>query len=181
MMMILTAIVFSLIPPTGRIFPVRDNSPVIATFCRTDRLVARDNNAVTIVQPALGPSLGVAPWNQNKKWNQWLLHWHLPYNYKLSDNINDNLKTLQERQKPNRQIIKTFGRLTPSQLFHESMDLQYILNAYLRNMHVQMRVEQEAVLGLLGHEEGFGKGWCNLSAFLHHVAKLPCRRTRSNA
>ena len=70
MMMILTAIVFSLIPPTGRIFPVRDNSPVIATFWRTDWLVASDNNAVTIVQPALGPSLGVAPWNHNKTWNQ---------------------------------------------------------------------------------------------------------------
>ena len=38
------------------------------------------------------------------------------------------------------------------------MDIQYILKAYLRNMHVQMGVEQEAVLGLLGHEEGFGKG-----------------------
>lgn len=57
----LTAIVFSLIPPTGRIFPVRDTSPVMATFCRTGMLVAKDSRAVTIVQPALGPSLGVAP------------------------------------------------------------------------------------------------------------------------
>lgn len=65
--MILTAIVFSLMPPTGRIFPVRDSSPVIATFWRTDRFIASDNNAVTIVQPALGPSLGVAPWKQNHR------------------------------------------------------------------------------------------------------------------
>lgn len=58
---LLTAIVFSLIPPTGSILPVSDTSPVMATFWRTGRLVARDNNAVTMVQPALGPSLGVAP------------------------------------------------------------------------------------------------------------------------
>lgn len=48
-------------PPTGRIFPVRDTSPVMATFSRTGVLVARDSRAVTMVQPALGPSLGVAP------------------------------------------------------------------------------------------------------------------------
>ena len=42
-------------------FPVRDTSPVIAKFCRTGLFVARDNNAVIIVQPAEGPSLGVAP------------------------------------------------------------------------------------------------------------------------
>ncbi len=57
----LTAIVFSLIPPTGSILPVSDTSPVMATFWRTGWLVARDNSAVTIVQPALGPSFGVAP------------------------------------------------------------------------------------------------------------------------
>lgn len=69
-----TAIVFSLIPPTGRILPVSDTSPVIATFWRTDRLVARDNNAVTIVQPALGPSLGVAPCQNKQKKNRKLLY-----------------------------------------------------------------------------------------------------------
>lgn len=57
----LTAIVFSLIPPTGRTFPVRETSPVIATSCRIGTPLARDRSAVTIVQPALGPSFGVAP------------------------------------------------------------------------------------------------------------------------
>lgn len=60
--LVLTAIVFSLIPPTGSILPVSDTSPVMATFSRTGWLVAKDNKAVTMVQPALGPSLGVAPW-----------------------------------------------------------------------------------------------------------------------
>ena len=58
---VLTAIVFSLIPPTGRTLPVSETSPVMATFCRIGFPVANDNRAVTIVQPALGPSLGVAP------------------------------------------------------------------------------------------------------------------------
>lgn len=57
----LTAIVFSLIPPTGRIFPVNDTSPVMATFCLTGQFMARDSRAVTMVHPALGPSFGVAP------------------------------------------------------------------------------------------------------------------------
>lgn len=56
--------VFSLIPPTGRIFPVRDTSPVMATFWRAGVLVAKDSRAVTMVHPALGPSLGVAPWTE---------------------------------------------------------------------------------------------------------------------
>jgi len=63
----LTAIVFSLIPPTGRTFPVRETSPVIATSCRTGMSFARDKSAVTTVQPALGPSLGVAPYNTSIK------------------------------------------------------------------------------------------------------------------
>jgi len=63
----LTAIVFSLIPPTGRIFPIRETSPVIATFCRIGTSFARDRSAVTIVQPALGPSFGVAPYKPNFK------------------------------------------------------------------------------------------------------------------
>ena len=63
---ILTAMVFSLIPPTGSTFPVRDISPVMAMFCLTGLSIARDSRAVTRVQPALGPSLGVEPWKQRK-------------------------------------------------------------------------------------------------------------------
>jgi len=63
----LTAIVFSLIPPTGRTFPVRETSPVIAMSCHTGMSFARDKSAVTIVQPALGPSLGVAPYKTSIK------------------------------------------------------------------------------------------------------------------
>jgi len=63
----LTAIVFSLIPPTGRIFPVNDTSPVMATFCLTGQFMASDSKAVTIVHPALGPSFGVAPCLRGKK------------------------------------------------------------------------------------------------------------------
>lgn len=57
----ITAIVFSLMPPTGKIFPINEISPVIATSCRMGTFFAKDKSAVTIVQPALGPSLGVAP------------------------------------------------------------------------------------------------------------------------
>ena len=57
----LTAMIFSLIPPTGNTFPVRDTSPVIATFCLTGLSIARESKAEMIVTPALGPSLGVAP------------------------------------------------------------------------------------------------------------------------
>lgn len=49
-------------PPTGRILPVSETSPVMATLWRTGVLVASDSSAVTMVQPALGPSLGVAPY-----------------------------------------------------------------------------------------------------------------------
>jgi hypothetical protein len=52
---------FSRIPPTGSILPVSEISPVIATFCLIGLSQANDNNALTIVQPADGPSLGVAP------------------------------------------------------------------------------------------------------------------------
>ena len=48
-------------------FPVRDTSPVMATFCLTGLSVAKDRSAVMIVQPADGPSLGVAPCNQQVK------------------------------------------------------------------------------------------------------------------
>lgn len=56
--------VFSLMPPTGRILPVRETSPVMARLCRTGRSMASESRAVTMVQPALGPSLGVAPWKE---------------------------------------------------------------------------------------------------------------------
>jgi len=52
---------FSLMPPTGRIFPVKLTSPVMAMFWRTGMSSASERRADTIVQPALGPSLGVAP------------------------------------------------------------------------------------------------------------------------
>mmetsp|Transcript_9743 Transcript_9743/g.25005 ORF Transcript_9743/g.25005 Transcript_9743/m.25005 type:complete len:271 (+) Transcript_9743:1069-1881(+) len=58
---LLAAMTFSLIPPTGRILPVSVTSPVIARSGRTLRPSARESSAVIIVQPAEGPSLGVAP------------------------------------------------------------------------------------------------------------------------
>ena len=42
-------------------FPVRETSPVIAIFCRIGESSANDIKAVIIVQPADGPSFGVAP------------------------------------------------------------------------------------------------------------------------
>ena len=62
----LTAMVFSLMPPTGSTLPVRETSPVMARFCNTGCPRARDSSAVTMVQPALGPSLGVAPWRERQ-------------------------------------------------------------------------------------------------------------------
>lgn len=53
--------IFSLIPPTGRIRPVNVISPVIAILLRAGLLKASESNAETIVQPAEGPSFGVAP------------------------------------------------------------------------------------------------------------------------
>jgi hypothetical protein len=41
--------------------PVNDNSPVMARFSRTGLSIASDMRAVTMVQPAEGPSFGVAP------------------------------------------------------------------------------------------------------------------------
>jgi len=55
------AIVFSLIPPTGRTFPVSDISPVIARSFLIDFPIASDSIDVAIVTPAEGPSFGVAP------------------------------------------------------------------------------------------------------------------------
>jgi hypothetical protein len=56
-----TAITFSLIPPTGKTRPVKETSPVIATSCLIGLFKASDKSAVTMVQPADGPSFGVAP------------------------------------------------------------------------------------------------------------------------
>lgn len=42
-------------------FPVRETSPVMATFCLAGCPRARERRAEMIVTPALGPSLGVAP------------------------------------------------------------------------------------------------------------------------
>ena len=42
-------------------FPVSETSPVMATFCLTGLFVASDRSAVMMVQPAEGPSFGVAP------------------------------------------------------------------------------------------------------------------------
>ena len=52
---------FSLIPPTGNTRPVRDTSPVIATSCLIGLFKPSERRAVTMVQPADGPSFGVAP------------------------------------------------------------------------------------------------------------------------
>src|SRR5690554_3123375 len=57
----LAASIFSLIPPTGNTFPRSVISPVIARLGRTLRCVYNDDSDVTIVIPADGPSLGIAP------------------------------------------------------------------------------------------------------------------------
>ncbi len=44
-----------------KIFPVRVISPVMAMSGGTDRPSDRDKREVTMVQPADGPSFGVAP------------------------------------------------------------------------------------------------------------------------
>ena len=57
----LAARIFSLIPPTGSTLPRSVISPVIAIFERTLRCVKSEAIDVTIVTPADGPSLGIAP------------------------------------------------------------------------------------------------------------------------
>jgi len=52
---------FSLTPPIGSTRPVSVTSPVIARSRATGLPSARLSNAVMMVQPADGPSLGVAP------------------------------------------------------------------------------------------------------------------------
>ena len=44
-----------------------DTSPVMVMFCLTGVFLASDKSAVMMVQPADGPSLGVAPYKQQRK------------------------------------------------------------------------------------------------------------------
>ena len=53
--------IFSLMPPTGSTLPRNVISPVIATSLRIGLPVSIDANAVNMVTPADGPSLGIAP------------------------------------------------------------------------------------------------------------------------
>ena len=63
-------------PPTGRTFPRRVISPVIARCSARIGPVASDANAVTMVTPADGPSFGMAPagtctwtsWRSKARW-----------------------------------------------------------------------------------------------------------------
>ena len=55
------AVVFSFSPPMGSTRPVSVSSPVIAVSRRTGCPVSVLTRLESIVTPALGPSLGVAP------------------------------------------------------------------------------------------------------------------------
>ena len=55
------AVTFSLTPPIGRTFPLSVISPVIAIFGLTGVFDKRETNEVTMLTPAEGPSLGIAP------------------------------------------------------------------------------------------------------------------------
>ena len=57
----LAARIFSLMPPTGSTRPRSVISPVMARWSRTLRWVSAEAIEVTMVMPAEGPSLGVAP------------------------------------------------------------------------------------------------------------------------
>ncbi|MNR65480.1 hypothetical protein D3C85_1885360 [compost metagenome] len=57
----LAARIFSFIPPTGSTLPLSVISPVIARLDFTLRCVNAEVKAVSMVIPAEGPSLGVAP------------------------------------------------------------------------------------------------------------------------
>ena len=52
---------FSLTPPTGSTRPDSVISPVIAMSPRAGRFDSSEQSATTIVTPADGPSLGIAP------------------------------------------------------------------------------------------------------------------------
>jgi len=58
---LLAARIFSLMPPTGRTLPVKESSPVMASFDRAILPVSKEYKAVAMVIPAEGPSLGMAP------------------------------------------------------------------------------------------------------------------------
>lgn len=55
------ACIYKYVFPWVLTFPVRETSPVMATFCLMGLFSARDMRADTIVIPALGPSFGTAP------------------------------------------------------------------------------------------------------------------------
>ena len=57
----LAARIFSLMPPTGNTCPRNVISPLMAKYFRTLRWVKALARAVSMVMPALGPSLGMAP------------------------------------------------------------------------------------------------------------------------
>ena len=57
----LAARIFSLMPPTGSTLPRRVISPVMAMPLRTIFPERAEAMALTIVMPAEGPSLGIAP------------------------------------------------------------------------------------------------------------------------
>lgn len=46
--------------------------------------------------------------------------------------------------------------------------------AYLWDVKVQVRADEEVVVRLLLHEEGAGKGVGNFGTLLHHIAQLTC-------
>ena len=52
---------FSLMPLTGSILPLKVISPLRATFLLAGRDVRREMRARAMVTPAEGPSLGIAP------------------------------------------------------------------------------------------------------------------------
>jgi hypothetical protein len=64
---------FSLTPPTGSTRPRRVISPVMARSLRTIRPDTADASATTMVTPADGPSLGIAP-DGTCTWTSWSLN-----------------------------------------------------------------------------------------------------------
>jgi len=64
---------FCLRPPIGSTRPCSVTSPVMPTVCLTLRPVSSEASAVTMVTPALGPSLGMAPagtWMWNPRFSK---------------------------------------------------------------------------------------------------------------
>lgn len=53
--------------------------------------------------------------------------------------------------------------------------IMFALNeAYLWDVKVQVRADEEVVVRLLLHEEGAGKGVGNFGTLLHHITQLTC-------